>query len=316
MRVLLAAVAGLVLASFAAPAAIADGLPVLNVDVGASGVAAPGGIVRYLTVTVGNQTVVEATRRGGGQIVRMQSWPGVWTIPAVAYDGSASGLSADRRTLVLIEPRTSFPRAETRLLVVQARTLRQADVIQLHGDFSFDAVSPNGSRIFLIHYTSAIDPTRYEVRAYDVNARKLVAHPIVDPRDATEKMRGNPLSRVMSPDGRIAYTLYDGGGHPFVHALDTAASTARCIDLEGIPAKMNLWTFRLHLASGGRVLTVDHGTTTFASLDTRTWEPPATPSSMRWWPLALGLALVVLLASAAAVVLRRRPRHAQPAPVD
>ena len=316
MRVLLAAVAGLVLASFAAPAAIADGLPVLNVDVGASGVAAPGGTVRYLTVTVGNQTVVEATRRGGGQIVRMQSWPGVWTIPAVAYDGSASGLSADRRTLVLIEPRTSFPRAETRLLVVQARTLRQADVIQLHGDFSFDAVSPNGSRIFLIHYTSAIDPTRYEVRAYDVNARKLVAHPIVDPRDATEKMRGNPLSRVMSPDGRIAYTLYDGGGHPFVHALDTAASTARCIDLEGIPAKTNLWTFRLHLSSGGRVLTVDHGTTTFASLDTRTWEPPATPSSMRWWPLALGLALVVLLASAAAVVLRRRPRHAQPAPVD
>lgn len=316
MRVLLAAVAGLALASFAAPAATADGLPVLNVDVGASGVTASGGAVRYLTVTVGNQTVVEATRRGGGQIVRMQSWPGTWTIPAVAYDGSASGLSADRRTLVLIEPRTSFPRAETRLLVLQARTLRQADVIQLHGDFSFDAVSPNGSRIFLIHYTSAIDPTRYEVRAYDVNARKLVARPIVDPRDATEKMRGNPLSRVMSPDGRFAYTLYDGGGHPFVHALDTAASTARCIDLEGIPAKTNLWTFRLHLSNGGRVLTVDHGATTFASLDTRSWEAPATPSSMRWWPVALGLALVLMLASVAAVVLRRRPRHAQPAPVD
>jgi hypothetical protein len=316
MRVLLAAVAVLALASFAAPAATADGLPVLNVDVGASGVAAPGGTVRYLTVTVGSQTVVEATRRGGGQIVRMQTWPGTWTIPAVAYDGSASGLSADRRTLVLIEPRTSFPRAQTRLLVVQARTLRQADVIQLHGDFSFDAVSPNGSRIFLIHYTSAIDPTRYEVRAYDVDARKLVARPIVDPRDATEKMRGNPLSRVMSPDGRIAYTLYDGGGHPFVHALDTAASTARCIDLEGIPAKSNLWTFRLHLSSRGRVLTVDHGTTTFASLDTRSWQPPATPSSMRWWPVALGLALVLVLASAAAVVLRLRPRHAQPAPVD
>lgn len=316
MRVLLAAVAGLALASFAAPAATADGLPVLNVDVGASGVTASGGAVRYLTVTVGNQTVVEATRRGGGQIVRMQSWPGTWTIPAVAYDGSASGLSADRRTLVLIEPRTSFPRAETRLLVLQARTLRQADVIQLHGDFSFDAVSPNGSRIFLIHYTSAIDPTRYEVRAYDVNARKLVARPIVDPRDATEKMRGNPLSRVMSPDGRFAYTLYDGGGHPFVHALDTAASTARCIDLEGIPAKTNLWTFRLHLSNGGRVLTVDHGATTFASLDTQSWEAPATPSSMRWWPVALGLALVLMLASVAAVVLRRRPRHAQPAPVD
>ncbi len=317
MRALLAVAAGLILASLAAPAASADGLPVLNVDVGASGVAAPGGAVRYVTVTVGRQTVVEATRRGGGQIARMQSWPGTWTIPAVAYDGSASGLSADRRTLVLIEPRTSFPRAETRLLVVQARTLRSADVILLHGDFSFDAVSANGSRIFLIHYTSAVDPTRYEVRAYDVNARRLVARPIVDPRAATEKMRGNPLSRVTSPDGRFAYTLYDGGGHPFVHALDTAASTARCIDLEGIPAGTNLWTFRLHLSRGGRMLTVDRGATTFASLDTHSWEPaPTASSSMRWWPVALGLALVVLLASAAAVVLRHRPSHPRPAPVD
>jgi len=266
MRVLLAVAAGLVLTSLAAPAAIADGLPVLNVDVGASGVAAPGGTVRYVTVTVGTQTVVEATRRGGGQIVRMQTWPGRWTIPAVAYDGTASGLSADRRTLVLIEPRTGFPRAETKLLVVEARTLRSASVVMLHGDFSFDAVSPNGSRIFLIHYTSGIDPTRYEVRAYDVGAHRLLARPIVDPRDATEKMRGNPLSRVTSADGRLAYTLYDGGGHPFVHALDTAGSTARCIDLEGIPAKTNLWLLRLHLSKGGRVLTVARGTRTFASL--------------------------------------------------
>ena len=271
MRVVPVVVAGLVLASSAATTARADGLPVLNVDVGASGVAAPGGSVRYVTVAVGRQTLVEATRRDGGQIVRMARWPGGWTIPAVAYDRSASGLSADRRTLVLIEPRTSFPRAETRLLVVDALTLRSAGVIVLHGDFSFDAVSPNGSRLFLIHYLSTIDPTRYEVRAYDVAAHRLVTKAIVDPRDETEKMRGNPLSRVMSRDGRIAYTLYDGNGRPFVHALDTAASTARCIDLAGISPKTNLWPARLHLFQGGRVLTVDLRGRTLASLDTRTW---------------------------------------------
>jgi hypothetical protein len=297
MRVLPVVAAGLVLASFAARGAAADGLPVLNVDVGASGIAAPGGSVRYVTVTVGKQTVVEATRRGGGQIVRMQTWPGTWTIPAVAYDGSASGLSADRRTLVLIEPRTSFPRAETRLLVVDAHNLSSATVIVLHGDYSFDAVSPSGSRIFLIHYTSSIDPTRYEVRAYDVRTRALVTQPIVDPRDAAEKMRGNPLSRVMSPDGRIAYTLYDGGGHPFVHALDTAASTARCVDVDGLPSKL-IWSLRLHLGSGGKVLTVDRGTTTYASLDTRTWQPPATASGFRWWWAALALAVLSVLAAA------------------
>jgi hypothetical protein len=259
-------------------------------------------------VTVGNQTLVEATRRGGGQIVRMQSWPGTWTIPAVAYDGSASGLSADRRTLVLIEPRMSFPRAQTRLLVLDAHKLSSAEVVVLHGDFSFDAVSPNGSRIFLIHYTSAIDPTRYEVRAYDVRVRSLLAKPIVDPRDAAEKMRGNPVNRVMSPGGRLAYTLYDGNGHPFVHALDTAASTARCIDLEGIPTKTNLWALRLRLSNGGRVLSVDGGGTALASLDTRTWEPPVATSATRWWPVALALGLVCLLAAVVGVALRRRVR--------
>jgi len=254
-------------------------------------------------VTVGKQTLVEATRRDGGQIVRMQAWPGTWTVPAVAYDGSAGGLSADRRTLVLIEPRTSFPRAQTRLLVVNAHNLASATVILLDGDYSFDAVSPNGSRLFLIHYLSVIDPTRYEVRAYDVARRKLVAKPVVDPRDAAEKMRGNPLSRVMSPDGRVAYTLYDGNGHPFVHALDTATSTARCVDLDGLPRQL-LWSLRLHLGSSGTVLTVDRGTRTFASLDTRTWQPTVRAAAFRWWLVALVLAALSALAAGLAAVRR------------
>ena len=260
MRVLPVVVAALVLASGAS----ADGLPVLNVDVGASGVVVPGGALRYVTVTVGKRTVVEATRRDGGQIVRMNTFRGAWTVPAVAYDRSAAGLSSDRRILVLIEPRTSFPRAETSLVVLHTQTLRSVEKIRLDGDFSFDALSPSGSRIFLIHYTSKIDPTHYEVRAYDVAAGRLVAKPIVDPRDATEKMRGNPVSRVMSSDGRIAYTLYDGNGHPFVHALDTAASTARCIDVDGIPSSTNLFLARLHLRN--HVLTVRIKTATLASL--------------------------------------------------
>jgi hypothetical protein len=110
---------------------------------------------------------------------------------------------------------------------------------------------------------------------------------------------------VMSTDGRIAYTLYDGGGHPFVHALDTAASTARCVDVDGLPSKL-IWSLRLHIASGGKVLTVDRGTTTYASLDTRTWQPPAAASGFgfRWWWLAVALA--ALSALAAALVGARR----------
>lgn len=308
MRCSLALATALVLVAVAAPVASADGLPVLNVDVGAWGVAAPGGTVRYVTVTAGDRTIVEATSRRGGRIVRQQAWPGTWTIPAVAYDRSAGGLSADRRTLVLIEPRTSFPRKETRLLVVDALTLRSAGLVDLRGDFSFDAVSPDGSRIFLIQYTSPTDPTRYLVRAYDVNARRLEPKPVVDPRDATEKMRGNPLSRATSPDGRVAYTLYDGAGHPFVHALDTARATARCIDLDGIPPRMNLWQLRLHLTDGGRALTVERGTTTFASLDTRTWAPVPASADRPWWPVAAAAAILAALAAVVVLALRLRSR--------
>ena len=62
------------------------------------------------------------------------------------------------------------------------------------------------------------------MRAYDLVRGRLLHAPVVDPRETDEKMRGNPISRALSPDGRWAYTLYDGGGGtPFVHALDTSA---------------------------------------------------------------------------------------------
>jgi hypothetical protein len=85
--------------------------------------------------------------------------------------------------------------------------------VTLKGDFSFDAISPNGDWLYLIHYTSPQDPTRYLVQAYDLRRWRLASAPIVDPTAPHERMRGNPLTRAMSADGRWAYTLYDGGGH-------------------------------------------------------------------------------------------------------
>lgn len=254
------------IALLAVPAARGDGLPVLNIDVSAKGVAAPGGTVRYVTVTPGDVTVVEAIAKRTGRILHSAYWQGKYTIPAVAYDATAGGLSADRETLVLIAPREGFPRARTQLLVLRTRTFRLVRRIDLAGDFSYDAISPNGSRIYLIQYTSKIDPTRYLVRSFDVRRGRLDTKPIVDPRDATEKMRGNPMSRVTSADGRFAYTLYDGGGlHPFIHALDTRDATARCIDFD-VPGGTNLWAARLRL-HGSKVVVVYHGAALY-TLDT------------------------------------------------
>ena len=82
-------------------------------------------------------------------------------------------------------------------------------------------------------------------------------------------MRGSPLTRATSPDGRWAYTLYDGaGGTPFVHALDTSTRTARCIDLPTLARTSALWQLRFHLDRSGRTLTLANGRRPVLAIDT------------------------------------------------
>src|SRR5207245_5864391 len=173
--------------------------------------------------------------------------------------------------LVLIEPRNSFPRQRTKLLVLRTPSLHYQATIDLQGHFSFDAVSPDGSRIFLINYLSPTDPTRYAVRSFNLATMRLDPKPVVDPANPREKMRGNPVSRATSADGRWAYTLYDGGGgEPFVHALDTSSGAARCIDLDALN-RATLWRDRLRLDDGGRRLDVQDGSAVRLTVDTRSY---------------------------------------------
>jgi len=229
------------LAMYAAVPAVAaaDGLPTTGVDAGSYGVTDGKGS-RYVTVTAGQDTVVARTGIDGGKIDRSTSLPGRVTIPAVAYDGSASGLSADGRTLVLIRPRLGFPRRRTTFAVLGARRLHLRRWVTLKGDFSFDAISPDGSLLYLVEYLSPRDPTRYEVRAYDLRSGQLLPQPIVDPEKPEERMGGIPLTRATSSDERWAYTLYQraGGHEPFIHALDTVGRKAVCIDLPQLEGKL------------------------------------------------------------------------------
>ena len=299
-----------------APSASADGLPVLGVDDGSTGVTVPQAASRYVTIPApGGGTLVERINRNGGEVLASSLFPGVFTIPAVAYDGAAGGLSGDRHTLVLIEPRTSFPRNMTRLLVLDTPSLGHRATITLRGDFSFDAVSPNGLRIYLINYTSPNDPTRYAVRSFDLAAMRLDPKPIVDPRNPHEKMRGNPISRVASPDGRWAYTLYDGAaGTPFVHALDTRAAAARCIDLDGLDSS-RVWRLRLRLSQRAQSVSVIDGPNTLLTVDTRTFAvaAPRAPGGSWLW-VAAASAAVALAPAAVGVGLTRRRSGRRAAP--
>jgi hypothetical protein len=319
-------IAAVGLASIAAAIAVAnakaDGLPVLGVDAGPVGVATLSGAARYVTLPAKGHTVVARVRVNGGQILASRVLPGTFTIPAVAYDGSASGLSADGRVLVLIQPRVRFPRARTTLAILDARQLRTRTILRLRGDFSFDAISPKGGRLYLIQYVSPQDPTRYLVRTYDVRHDRLLTEPVVDPRNSGEKMRGSPLSRATSPDGRWAYTLYDGAGKtPFIHALDTTGSTARCIDLDALAGKDYLWRLRLHVNENGGALTIRDGKETELIVETTTFRvrtpvPVKAPAqgavrqdSGISWPLAGATALGALVAAGALLLVTRRRRR-------
>lgn len=289
---------GAVLASAgtAAGLARADGLPVLGIDVGSEGVAV--GSARYVTMPAGDRTLLARVATRGGRVLAFRLLSGTFTVPAVAYDGSASGLSADGRSLVLIEPRASFPRARTTLAVVDTKRLRVERLVRLRGDFSFDAVSPDGRWAYLVNYTSPRDPTRYDVRALNVVTGRLDPRLVVDPHESGEKMRGNPITRAASADGRWAYTLYDGaGGTPFVHALDTSNRTARCIDLDLLTGRQDLWQMRLSLSADGSRLAVGEAAAidlaSFRVVPPQAAKPPRTEHRPWLWAFALGMAALM-----------------------
>ena len=105
-----------------------------------------------------------------------------------------------------------FPQGRTTFAVFDANRLRRAQRLTLDGDFSFDALSPDGRLLYLIEYVKPQNPTRYRVRALDLDSGRLLPGTIVDPREPDEAMRGFPITRETSSDGRWAYTLYDGAG--------------------------------------------------------------------------------------------------------
>ena len=95
------------------PPALADGLPVLGVDVGSSGVTVSGNPDRYVTVSQGRLTLVERIARDGGRVLGMARVVGNFTIPAVAYDGS-SRASGRGPTANSVEPPPMSTTVDTR----------------------------------------------------------------------------------------------------------------------------------------------------------------------------------------------------------
>ena len=330
MRRLLIVLCGL---GLALPASAAGAGGPVSPQQGGAGVTAPGGDVAYVALGAGHRTVIERVRRAGGTVERYTNLPGSWGVPGVAWDGSATGLSADGRTLVLSGGVGRYPVLRTHFVVLDALHLRTRARFAMPGWFNVDAISRTGRWLYLIHYPSARNTSRYEVRAYDLPNHHLLTKPVIDPREPDEAMQGDPVTRAMSADGRWAYTLYQrGDGVPFIHALDTERRTAACVDLPGL-ASADMSAMRLLLAPGGRSLRIVGPNGAVALVDTRTFAvrpPPTAPAPLPalrpvapagddppWAVVAVALAAVAALATLGwrrGTRLHRRRWHRQASP--
>jgi len=251
--VLLALVTAL---AVAAPSAAADGGPSPGVSLGWDGVAAAGGSVRYVTLGARRGTVLARVRVHGGRVLGYRALRGAYGVPLVAWDGSAGGLSADRRVLALAQVSRALFAPVSRFLVLDARRLRVRHAVTLPGAFTFDALSPDGRVLFLVQHLSAEHPTRYVVRAYDLEGGYLYPARIADSRERWEtSMQGMPMTRTASADGRWVYTLYTNPEeYAFIHALDTVRREAVCIDLPWRRHQAGVSRLRFRFARGGEAL--------------------------------------------------------------
>ncbi|HET6682483.1 MAG TPA: hypothetical protein VFG75_02195 [Gaiella sp.] len=264
----LAALAGAALAGVASAAGPAP--PVL---LGTPGIAVAGGM--HVVTVAGPRsatTRVWLVRDRDGKTVRERVVRGAVGVPAITFEGLADGTFANGRRLVLASSIYDDP-TRTRFVVVDTRSLRPLRTITLRGAFAFDALSPSGSRLFLLQFPQGVNGgIHYLVRSLNMRTGRLEPGAIVDKTEPDERMGGIALNRAWGPSRTWAYTLYNGGeSHAFVHALNTRTRTARCIDLpwEG-EAQSILQNVQLTVRGGSLTLS-EPGGDVLARVDTRTF---------------------------------------------
>src|ERR1043166_4681240 len=208
-----------ILGAWATVAAADGGGPSPGIDFG-NGIVAPGGKLRYEALSDGRTTVLESVLIGTGRGYGVTYFKGRFGIPLGTFAGDTGGLSRDGGNLVLATW-PGFP--TTRFLLVDAHTFQIRGRVRLLGSWAFDAISPDGSLMYLIHYLGSPNQIYqpYEVRAFNGNPLALYPGAIVDRREPDKKMTGRPWARTGSTSG-WAYTLYSRAHKtPVINALDT-----------------------------------------------------------------------------------------------
>jgi hypothetical protein len=286
------------------------------------------GNVRYVMLPAHKMTILERVRTRGGQVLGWVYLPGSWGIPLVT-NTETGGLAHDTRILVAGElgpvvctqSRCPALRRTSRFAVFSTGMLRRRATISLAGDFTYDALSPDGRMLYLIQHVDAGNLTRYKVRAFDLSRMRLLPGAIADRSQRDWLMQGSPVARATSASGRFVYTLYQNpGGYPFVHALDTVRGVAHCVGLPWSGDQSAIATMALSLRDREHTLLAAvpwrgparPATLPAFAIDTADYavSVPSSPGPSRfpWWTLGF---IALPFAGVAVIGLRRRrPRRA------
>jgi hypothetical protein len=247
--------------------------PAPTVLQGAPGIAVAGGAHVVAAKQAGGSTLIRLVRDRDAKVLRSRVLPSTLGVPMITFSGDVEGTWARGRRLVLATSVYDDP-SRTRFVTLDTRTLEPLRTITLRGSFAFDALSPDGRRLYVLHYPQGVNGgIRYVVRSVDLRAGRLEPGAIVDKTEPAERMSGIALTRAWSGSGTWAYTLYNGGdSHAFVHALNTRSRTARCIELpwEG-KAQSVLDGARLVVNAAGILTLADRRGTLLARIDTRSF---------------------------------------------
>jgi len=247
------------LAAYPTPYAVQNGAGLYSLDHS----------LRFVALKAGTDTTVGAVRAGGGARVMSRTVHGAFGIPQITQNGLAGGLFHDGSAFVL---QNVGIQGTSRFVVVGTHDLAVRDTLRLRGTFGFDALSPDGSVLYLIQHMTTQDIDHYVVRAYDLDAHRLLPGRIADKAQKSWVMQGFAAARTTSSDGRWVYTLYaNPGGYPFVHALDTVRGVAHCVGLPWTSVNQNaIFNARLVL-SGGKLAVQFADGSTWRTIDVGTW---------------------------------------------
>lgn len=176
------------------------------------------------------RTLVKELEVGSQLPGRSQTIDGDWRLPTVGLDPLPLGVSADGQTIVLVDGAAATSQGTSRFAILSRSFAKPPRIVTLDGAFEYDALSPDGSTLYLVEHLAAPPEGHYQVRALDIASGTLRDGAVVDKQNLDEPMAGYPIAQLRQPNGFV-FTLYRGAEHPFIHALSSVDAWAICIDL-------------------------------------------------------------------------------------